>query len=64
MHSSLGLYIANGRMIGEPLGRLPQRATLGSSVVDYAITDTGPKSINVFAILHINPLNQTTAKIR
>ena len=39
MCKGLGLYIVNGRIREDSLGRLTQCSVLGSSVADYAITD-------------------------
>lgn len=47
---ALGLYILNGRMRGDSLGRFTYSSALGSSVVDYAITDMDPSSISAFTV--------------
>ena len=56
MCKGFGLYIVNGRIRGDSLGRLTQRSVLGSSVVDYAITDTEPQYINAFTVSPQQPL--------
>ena len=48
---SLSLYIVNGRTRGDSLGRFTYCSVLGSSVVDYAITDMNPGHINAFTVL-------------
>ena len=45
MCKGLDLYIVNGR-VRDSLGRLTQCSVLGSSVVDYAVTDIEPQYIN------------------
>ena len=57
MCKGLGLYIVNGRIRGDSLGRLTQCSVLGSSVVDYAITDTEPQYINAFTVSPQQPLS-------
>ena len=47
---ALGLYIVNGRFRGDSLGRFTYSSALGSSVVDYAITDTDPSTISAFTV--------------
>ncbi|KAL2076716.1 hypothetical protein ACEWY4_027687 [Coilia grayii] len=53
----LGLYFLNGRMKGDSLGRFTYCSPLGSSVVDYAITDMNPTSINAFTVRPQLPLS-------
>ena len=53
----LGLYIVNGRIRGDSLGRLTQCSVLGSSVVDYAITDIEPQYINASTVSPQQPLS-------
>ena len=57
MCNCLGLYIVNGRIRGDSLGRLTQCSVLGSIVVDYAITDTEPQYINAFTVSPQQPLS-------
>nr|WPH61295.1 reverse transcriptase [Somniosus microcephalus] len=54
---ALGLYIVNGRFRGDSLGRLTYSSTLGSSVVDYTITDLDPCDINAFTVRQQSPLS-------
>ncbi len=42
---SLGLYIINGRLRGDTLGRFTMCSPLGNSTVDYMITDIDPSSL-------------------
>ena len=53
----LGLYIVNGRTRGDSLGRYTYSSGLGSSVVDYAITDMDPEHINAFIVMPQTPLS-------
>ena len=53
---SLGLYMLNGRTRGDSLGRFTYCSTLGTSVVDYAITDMDPSSISAFTVRPQTPL--------
>ena len=57
MCKGLGLYIVNGRIRGDSLGRLTQCSVLGSSVVDYAITDVEPQYINAFTVSPLQPFS-------
>lgn len=41
LSKSLGLYIINGRMKGDSLGRFTFCFAVGNSVVNYDITDMG-----------------------
>ncbi len=54
---SLGLYIVNGRTKGDYLGRLTYCSYLGSSTVDYAITDLDQSQINYFTVMPQLPLS-------
>ena len=54
---ALGLYIANGRFRGDSLGRFTYSSALGSSVVDYAITDMDPSTISAFTVRQQSPLS-------
>ncbi len=54
---ALGLYILNGRIKGDSLGRFTCCSSLGSSVVDYAISDMDPSSFNAFAVRQQTPLS-------
>ncbi len=49
---SLGLYIVNGKTKGDSLGRLTYCSYLGSSIVDYAITD-----LDYFTVMPQLPLS-------
>lgn len=53
----LGLYIMNGRIRGDSLGRFTYSSALGNSVVDYAITDLDPSFINAFTVRPQTPLS-------
>jgi len=62
-----GLYILNGRIRGDSLGRFTCCSGLGASVVDYAITDMDPSSFNAFTVKQQTPLsdhNQTNIYIK
>ena len=54
---ALGLYIVNGRFRGDSLGRFTYSSALGSSVVDYAITDMDPSTISAFTVRQQSPLS-------
>ncbi len=54
---SLGLYIVNGRTKGDSLGRLTYCSYLGSSTVDYTITDLDQSQINYFTVMPQLPLS-------
>ena len=54
---SLGLYMLNGRMKGDSLGRFTYCSALGTSVVDYAITDMDPSLISAFTVRPQTPLS-------
>ncbi|KAI2644552.1 Structural polyprotein [Labeo rohita] len=45
------LYILNGRIRGDSLGRFTCCSGLGASVVDYAITDMDPSSFSAFTVI-------------
>ncbi len=47
---SLGLYIINGRLRGDTLGRFTFCSPLGNSIVDYMITDIDPSSLRSFTV--------------
>jgi len=67
MCKALGLYIVNGRTQGDSLGRFIYYSVLGNSVIDYAITDICPKSINVLTVLAQCPIsdhNQITLYLK
>lgn len=54
---SLGLYIVNGRTKGDSLGRFTYCSHLGSSTVDYGITDIDQNKINYFTVMPQLPLS-------
>uniref|UniRef100_A0A671UAW8 ribonuclease H n=1 Tax=Sparus aurata TaxID=8175 RepID=A0A671UAW8_SPAAU len=54
---TLGLYIVNGRLRGDSLGRYTFSSALGSSTVDYAITDLDPMSLRAFTVYPLTPLS-------
>lgn len=64
---ALGLYIVNSRLRGDSLERFTYSSALGSSVVDYAITDIDPCTISAFTVRQQSPLsdqsNQRVPKI-
>ncbi|KAG1932341.1 kinesin-like protein KIF13A [Pimephales promelas] len=69
---SLGLYIVNGRTKGDSLGRFTYCSSLGSSTVDYAITDVdhiklkesvkAAASARIFFNIYINELASALEK--
>ena len=54
---SLSLYIANGRIRGDSFGRYTYSSSLGSSTVDYAITDLDPFSLRAFTVKQQTPFS-------
>ncbi len=54
---SLGLYIINGRLRGDTLGRFTFCSPLGNSTVDYMITDINPSSLRSFTVRELTPLS-------
>lgn len=54
---ALGLYMLNGRIRGDSLGQFTYCSALGTSVVDYAITDIDPSSISAFTVRPQTPLS-------
>lgn len=53
----LGLYITNGRLRGDSFGRYTYCSRLGSSTVDYAITDLDLTSLRAFTVKEQTPLS-------
>ena len=47
---TLGLYIVNGRLRGDSFGRYTYSSSLGSSTVDYFLTDLNPESLRAFTV--------------
>ena len=45
----LGMYIVNGRLRGDSYGRYTYSSSLGSSTVDYFITELNPESLRAFS---------------
>ncbi len=56
---SLGLYIVNGRTKGDSLGRLTYCSYLGSSTVDYAITDLDQSQVKSSHLYLYSAFNNT-----
>ena len=54
---TLGLYIVNGRLQGDSLGCYTFSSALGSSTVDYAITDLDPMSLRALTVNPLTPLS-------
>jgi len=54
---SLGLYIVNGRFRGDSLGRPTFCSSLGTSTVDYMITDLDPLFLSSFIVKPLTPLS-------
>ena len=52
-----GLYMLNGRIRGDSLGRFTYCSALGTSVVDYAISDMDPSSFSAFTVRAQTPLS-------
>jgi len=64
---SLGLYIINGRLRGDTLGRFTFCSPLGDSTVDCMITDIDPSSLRSFTVGERTPLSdhsQITAYLK
>ncbi|KAL7881129.1 hypothetical protein SRHO_G00033830 [Serrasalmus rhombeus] len=64
---SLGLYIVNGRLRGDSFGQLTYSSALGSSMVDYAITDLDQTFLRAFTVKPLTPLSdhsQTTVYLK
>uniref|UniRef100_A0A8K9V0N5 Reverse transcriptase domain-containing protein n=1 Tax=Oncorhynchus mykiss TaxID=8022 RepID=A0A8K9V0N5_ONCMY len=51
------MYIVNGRLRGDSYGRYTYSSSLGSSTVDYFITDLNPESLRVFTVRPLTPLS-------
>ncbi len=54
---NLALYIVNGRLRGDSLGRFTDSSALGNSTVDYAITDLHLSSLRVFTVKPLKPFS-------
>ena len=54
---SLGLYIVNGRFRGDSLGRPTFCSSLGTSTVDYMITDLDQLFLSSFIVKPLTPLS-------
>ncbi|XP_051235072.1 uncharacterized protein LOC127351510 [Dicentrarchus labrax] len=54
---TLGLYIVNGRLREDSLGRYTYSSALGSSTVDYFITDLDPMSLRALKVNPLTPLS-------
>ena len=54
---AMGLYIVNGRLRGDSFGRYTYSSSLGSSTVDYAITDLDPVSLRAFTVKPLTHLS-------
>ena len=52
-----GLYVFSGRIRGDSLGRFTCCSAFGTSVVDYAISDTDPSSFSAFTVRAQTPLS-------
>ncbi len=53
----LALYIVNGRLRGDSLGRYTYSSALGNSTVDYAITDLDLSSLRAFTVKPLKPFS-------
>ena len=53
----LDLYIVNGGLWGDSFGRYTYCSKLGSSTVDYAITDLDQTSLSAFTVKEQTPLS-------
>ena len=51
------MYIVNGRLQGDSYGRYTYTSSLGSSTVDYFITDLNPESLRAFTVSPLTPLS-------
>ena len=51
------MYIVNGRLRGDAYGRYTYSLSLGSSTVDYFITDLNPESLRAFTVSPLTPLS-------
>ena len=51
------MYIVNGRLQGDSFGRYTYSPSLGSSTVDYFITDLNPESLREFTVSPLTPLS-------
>ena len=61
---TLSQYIVNGRRRGDSYGRFTYRSSLGSSTVDYFITDLNPESLRAFTVspqTHLTDHSEITA---
>lgn len=54
---SLDLYIVNGRLRGDSFGHYTYSSGLGSSTVDYAITDLDLSSLRAFTVKPLTPFS-------
>ncbi|KAL6484036.1 hypothetical protein MHYP_G00089090 [Metynnis hypsauchen] len=54
---SLGLYIVNGGLRGDSLGRFTFCSPLGNRTVDYMVTDLDPFSLSAFTVKALTPLS-------
>lgn len=53
----LALYIVNGRLRGDSLGRYTYSSALGNSTVDYTITDLDLSSLRAFTVKPLKPFS-------
>ncbi len=63
----LALYIINGRLRGDSLGRYTYSSALGDSTVDYTITDLDLSSLRAFTVKPLKPfsdISQTFLRLR
>ena len=54
---AIGLYMLNGRIPGDSLGRFTFTSALGKSVVDYVITDMDPSYFSAFTVRRQTPFS-------
>ena len=54
---SLGLYLVNGRVRGDSLGRCTYSSPLGCSTVDYMLTDLDLSNFKAFTVKPLTPLS-------